>query len=139
MIEKTMYVANDGTEFEDKEECLEYEGATKFSDVLSTVIFFSENGEIIPSSHDLHQFNSAYDDALFIMIPSSSNLKDERIEKFSRDIMNDLYGKVFPTTTGIYRWDAWDGEWISFEDDSKDFIEKWSELLNIFIHTKQRR
>ena len=73
------------------------------------------------------------------MIPSSSNLKDERIKKFSDNVMNDLYGKIFPTTTGIYRWNAWDDEWTSFEDDSNELIEKWSDLLDIFIHTERRR
>lgn len=139
MIEKTVYVANDGTEFENEEECLEYEAVTNFSDILHTVLFHSETGEIIPSNHDLNQFNRAYDDALFIVIPSSSNLKDERIKKFSDNVMNDLYGKIFPTTTGIYRWNAWDDEWTSFEDDSNELIEKWSNLLDIFIHTERRR
>lgn len=139
MIEKIVYVANDGTEFESKEKCLGYEATMDFSDILCAVDFYSENGEIIPSGHDLTQFNRAYDDALFIVIPSSSNLKDERIKKFSENVMNDLYGKTFPTTTGIYRWNAWDGEWTSFEDDSNELIEKWSDLLDIFIHTERRR
>lgn len=52
MIKKTVYVANDGKEFFDKEECLKYE---KFLDeVLSNIKYFSiycspdltENGRI---------------------------------------------------------------------------------------------
>lgn len=138
MIEKTVYVANDGTEFENERECLEYEASTDFSDILRAVDFYSEKGEIIPSGHDLTQFNRAYDDALFIVIPSSSKLKDERIEKFSDDVMNEVYGKVFPTATGIYRWDGWNEEWVSFEADSEELNERWSELLNIFIRTERR-
>lgn len=138
MIEKTVYVANDGTEFENERECLEYEALTDFSDILRTVDFYSENGEIIPSGHDLNQFNRAYDDALFIVIPSSSKLKDERIKKFSDDVMDEVYGKTFPTATGIYRWDGWNEEWVSFEDDSQELNEKWGELLNIFIRTERR-
>ena len=138
MIEKTVYVANDGTEFEEEEKCLEYEATTEYSDILCAVDFYSENGEIIPSSNDINQFNRAYDDALFIVIPSSSKLKDEKIKKFSEEVMYELYGKVFPTTTGIYRWDAWDDEFISFEADSQELNEKWDVLLNIFIHTERR-
>ena len=139
MIEKTVYIANDGKEFESEEDCLEYEASTEFSDILNAVVFFSENGEIIPSSNDLYQFNRAFDSALFVVIPSSPKLKDERVKKFSDDVMSELCGKIFPTATGVYRWEACDEDWISFEDDSQDFVQKWNKLLNIFIHTQRRR
>ena len=37
MIEKTVYVADDGKEFDDEYECMKYEAQTEFSDILQSV------------------------------------------------------------------------------------------------------
>ncbi len=135
MIEKTMYIANDGTTFEDEEDCREYEARMEFSDILQSVILFSEDGEVINFENNLDAFYEALDEAIFIRIPSS--LKDERIKNFS-DTVYELDGKPFPTTTGLYRWDYNMDEWVSFKAETHRLIEMWEPMLNIKITSERR-
>jgi len=136
MIEKTVYVANDGKEFDDEDECVEYEAQTEFSDILQSITFYSEQGEVISFDNDINSFQIALDDANFILIPSY--LRDKRIEYFNNKVMGELYGKEFPTATGLYRWN-WDNEeWISFTTETQQFAEKWNKMLDISINAERR-
>lgn len=135
MIEKTMYIANDGKAFDDEEDCREYEARMEFSDILQSVTLFSEDSKVIEFGNTLFTFNEALDDAVFILIPSY--LKDERIKHFS-DTVYELDGKLFPTTTGLYRWDYIRDEWVSFKAETLRFIENWESMLNIKITSERR-
>ena len=136
MIEKTVYVANDGKEFDDEDECVEYEAQTEFSDILQSITFYSEQGEVISFDNDINSFQIALDDANFILIPSY--LRDKRIEYFNNKVMRELCGKEFPTATGLYRWN-WDNEeWISFTTETQQFAEKWNKMLDISINAERR-
>lgn len=135
MIEKTMYIANDGKAFEDEEDCREYEARMEFSDILQSVTLFSEDGKVIEFGNTLFTFDEALDDAIFILIPSY--LKDERIKYFS-DTVSELDGKLFPTATGLYRWDYNRDEWVSFKAETHRLIEMWEPMLNIKITSERR-
>lgn len=135
MIEKTMYIANDGKAFEDEEDCREYEARMEFSDILQSVTLFSEDGKVIEFGNTLFTFDEALDDAIFILIPSY--LKDERIKHFS-DTVSELDGKLFPTATGLYRWDYNRDEWVSFKAETHRLIEMWEPMLNIKITSERR-
>jgi len=137
MIEKTMYIANDGKAFENEEDCREYEARIEFSDILQSVTLFSEDGKVIEFGNTLFTFDEALDDAIFILIPSY--LRDERIKYFS-DTVSELDGKIFPTATGLYRWD-WHNDndgWISFETDVSQMTKQWDALLNITVASERR-
>lgn len=135
MIEKTVYVANDGKEFDYEYECIKHETQTEFSDILQTVTFYSEQGEVISFDNDIDSFSDALGDANFILIPSY--LRDEHIKHFNDKVMY-VYGAEFPTATGLYRWN-WDNEeWISFTSETRRFTEKWNKLLDMSINTERR-
>ena len=138
MIEKTMYIADDGKAFEDEEDCREYEAQINYSDILQSVTMFTEKGKIIHFENDLSSFNDAVDYATFIFIPSY--LENNRLSAFSNEIMRGYYGKIFPTTAGFYRWD-WHNDndgWISFETDVSQMTEQWGALLNITVTSERR-
>lgn len=136
MIEKTMYIANDGKTFENEEDCREYEARMEFSDILQSITLFFEDGEIIDFfKNSLFDFDRALDEALFILIPSC--LSDERIKYFS-DTVSEFDGKQFPTATGLYRWDYNRDEWVSFKAETQRFIENWESILNITVASKRR-
>jgi len=135
MIEKTMYIANDGKAFEDEEDCREYEARIEFSDILQSITLFSEDGKVIEFGNTLFTFDEALDDAIFILIPSY--LRDERIKYFS-DTVSELDGKLFPTATGLYRWDYNMDEWVSFKAETHRLIEMWEPMLNIKITSERR-
>lgn len=135
MIEKIVYVANDGTAFNSQDECLEYEASTEFFDLLQSITFFSDDGKVIDFENNISAFSNTLDDAAFILIPSY--LKDERIKYFSDTIISDLYGKQFPTATGFYRWDYADDEWVSYKAEMQSFIKKWKSILNITIFSER--
>lgn len=135
MIEKTMYIANDGKAFENEEDCREYEARIEFSDILQSVTLFSEDDKVIEFGNTLFTFDEALDDAIFILIPSY--LRDERIKYFS-DTVSELDGKLFPTATGLYRWDYNMAEWVSFKAETHRLIEVWEPMLNIKITSERR-
>lgn len=135
MIEKTMYIANDGKAFENEEDCREYEARMEFSDILQSITLFSEDGKVIEFGNTLFTFDEALDDAIFILIPSY--LRDERIKYFS-DTVSELDGKLFPTATGLYRWDYNMDEWVSFKAETHRLIEMWEPMLNIKITSERR-
>lgn len=138
MIKKTMYIADDGRAFENEDECFKYEVQINYSDILQSVIMFTEEGKVILFENDLYSFNDALDNATFILIPSC--LENSRISAFSNEIMNDYYGKFFPTAKGLYRWD-WHNDndgWISFKTDVSQMTEQWNALLNITVTSERR-
>lgn len=135
MIEKTMYIADDGRAFENEDECFKYEMQINYSDILQSVIMFTEEGKVILFENDLYSFNDALDNATFILIPSC--LENSRISAFSNEIMNDYYGKFFPTATGLYRWDYNRDEWVSFKAETHRLIEMWEPMLNIKITSER--
>lgn len=136
MIKKTKYVADDGNVFDSEKECLEYEASTKFSDLLQSITFFSEDGKVIDFGNNISNFNKALNDAVFVLIPSY--LKDERIKYFSDGLISALCSKLFPTTTGIHRWDDYNEEWISFKTETQNIIDKWESMLNVTITAERR-
>lgn len=136
MIEKTVYIADDGKEFDDEYECIKHEAQTEFSDILQSVTFFSEQGEVISFDNDIDSFSDAVGDANFILIPSY--LRDERLKYFNDKMIRILYGIEFPDATGLYRWDCDNQEWISFITETHNFTENWNKMLDISIHAERR-
>lgn len=135
MIEKTMYIADDGKTFENVEDCREYEARMEFSDILQSITLFSEDGKAIHFENSIFELDKALDDAIFILIPSY--LRDERI-KYLSDTVSELEGTQFPTTTGLYRWDYNRYEWVSFKAETQRFIENWESILNVTITSERR-
>ena len=105
MTERHLYIADDGTKFEDEEECLRYEAGCQAQE-LKGVVLLDDNFKPIPLS-DLSQWENAY----FIYAKDIQAL---------RDLSNvwdwDLVGIspprfLFADTPGLFAYDGIIDEW----------------------------
>ena len=121
MTKKTIYIANDGTEFENKKECEQYE--TRYKALLDNpeVIFFDENLEPL-TKHitDNYSWCDLFEKSCYINIPS--------VECFTQLI--DAYDEFLDMSFASY--------------DSKDMLglwrynyvsERWENLIKIKAET----
>lgn len=105
MTEIHMYVADDGTKFEDEEECLRYEAGCQAQE-LKGVVLLDDNFKPIPLS-DLSQWENAY----FIYVKDIQALKD------LSDVWDwDLTGIspprfLFADKPGLFAYDGTIDEW----------------------------
>ena len=105
MTEIHMYVADDGTRFEDEEECLRYEAGRQAQE-LKGVVLLDENFRPLPLS-DLSQWENAW----FIYAKDIQALRD------LSDVWDwDLTGIspprfLFADTPGLFAYDGTIDEW----------------------------
>lgn len=111
MTTKTMYIAEDGKTFYDKDKCLEYEEDLMTQSMQRYVHLFNESGDEISFSLS----DDCFADAWFIQILSDdvAEIIDERI---STNLLPWGYDKG---TSGTWIWNIEQEQWISF-----DWIEK---------------
>lgn len=106
MREIHLYVADDGTEFEDEEECLRYETGCKAQELKGQVVLLDENFRSLSLS-DLNQWK----DAWFIYTKDIQALRD------LSDVWDwDLTGMraprfLFADTPGLFAYDEIIDEW----------------------------
>ena len=112
MTEVTKYIANDGKEFEDEDECLDYE-RTSTMKAIKGVKFFSEDGKEITNYSSLEDL---LDLSYFIKITD----KDD-FDKFEELLYDEL---------GCSYWaDGWDSlkdeKGLFFYDEDRDSWISW--------------
>ena len=106
MRELHLYVANDGTEFEDEQECLAYETAKTAKTLKGKVALLGADFKVIPLNI-LEEWDRAY----FIFVKDVSALHE------LRDVWDwDLTGLYPPDflngdTAGLFAYDGDDDEW----------------------------
>lgn len=106
MREIHLYVADDGTEFEDEEECLRYETGCKAQGLKGRVVLLDENFRSLSLS-DLNQWENAW----FIYAKDIQALRD------LSDVWDwDLTGMraprfLFADTPGLFAYDEIIDEW----------------------------
>lgn len=106
MREVHLYVADDGTEFEDEEECLRYETGCKAQELKGQVTLLDENFRLLSLS-DLSQWENAW----FIYAKDIQALRD------LSDVWDwDLTGMrapcfLFADTPGLFAYDETIDEW----------------------------
>ena len=106
MTELHLYVADDGTEFEDKEECLRHETGCRAQELKGHVALLDENFRLLPLS-DLSQWENAW----FIYA------KDIQALRNLSDLWDwDLTGMkpplfLFADTPGLFAYDEIIDEW----------------------------
>lgn len=114
MKEITKYVANDGTEFENEYECLDYE-RTEGMKAIKGVKFFFENGKEITEYSNLEDLlNRSY----FIIITDRNDfdkfedlLYDEFDCNYWAEGWENLQGK-----TGLFYYDEYFDRWVSWDE-----------------------
>ena len=114
MKEITKYIADDGTEFEDEDECLYYERTEKMKTVKG-VKFFFENGKEIS---DYENLEDLLDRTCFIRITDKEDFdKFEEIlyEEFGGDYWADGWDSL-RGETGLFYYDKDFTRWMSWDE-----------------------
>lgn len=122
MIEHITYIAEDGTEFEVKEDCLAYENKKikRFNNFYNNVKAYDEKGQrMLFSTED--DFIRNYDETTFLVI-------DDNLSEDSVEFLYEQYGHDFPLERGVYRYDYRAYEWVEFNEawaPIADIIKEW--------------
>lgn len=127
MTELHLYIADDGTKFEDEDECLQYEAGCRAQE-LKGVVLLDENFRPIPLS-DLSQWENAY----FIYAKDIQALRD------LSDVWDwDLVGIspprfLFADTPGLFAYDGTIDEWYHVGtrlQEIQSIADKAMEVIN---------
>ena len=121
MREITKYVADDGTEFEDEDECLDYERTEKMK-TIKGVKFFFENGKEIS---DYSSLEDLVDRSYFIKITDKDDF--DKLEEMVFDELHRHYWAYgwddLKDKTGLFYYDeAFDG-WLSWDEQYDKLLE----------------
>jgi hypothetical protein len=126
MTEYTTYVAFDGSEFDDEDDCLAYERTMKATDYEKEIFFYGINREPVPLNvEDL-------DDVYFV------NIKTEKAKEWFVDRCYDS-GSVHPWSydpyrreefpmTGFFWFDTYDDTWHHWQTE----IERLNAIRDYF-------
>lgn len=127
---RTIYIADDETEFKTEEECRRYEEQQLNlpRSILNIIVGFDADGII---KNDIKQsptesLEALYNDSQNIIV--FNDLTKEQIDYLD----NQLGASNFPHEKGTYRWS--DYEWISLEDDLKTLHENWKNVPSYIGH-----
>lgn len=113
MIEKITYVADDGAEFEDEDECLEYEKLMRFGSVEKDITFWDEH------FRRLNIENPALADKAFYVKIDTENAYDW----FNNYLYNEGYTTLAdcithrPKLVGLYFYDSCRDVWKQLEGE----------------------
>lgn len=106
MTEITIYRADDGTDFEDESECIEYEWGSKASKVHFTLL--SHNHRILPTDR-----RDSYNDCFYVFVPNNVALKELR-QVWDGDVVDSYLPDAFSewdAQPGLYVYDEIGDEW----------------------------
>jgi len=113
MIEKIIYVADDGTEFEDEDECFDYERAIKFGDVEKDITFWDRYfRKLNIENPDLA------DDAVYVKVDT-----EKAYDWFNNYLREEEYITLAdcvtprPKLTGLYFYDTNNDVWKQLEGE----------------------
>lgn len=133
------FIADDGQIFDTMEECEEYEHMANEGKKIAElwqkyVTTYNKNGEVTESTYDIDKNISSFleetsellytDESSFIRIDDSDDYDWNTICKFFRD----EYGTILPNKKGLWRYDWEWGEWVTFEEEYRNFKNKWAPM-----------
>ena len=104
------YIANDGTRFEDEDNCLEYEYEQEI-DTYKVSMLDCQG-----------KYTKDFGYACYIYIPKE---EESRAEYFSK-LIYDMEGVKLPKESGTYYWHDYYDDWISYDEllKNKEKVEK---------------
>lgn len=111
MIEKTTYIADDGMEFEDYNECVMHETITKHYDKVQA---FSTDG--------LNSFGTDFADCDFVIIEDA-----EQGEQFAQWV-SEMYGYCVPKKVGKWYYNSDIEDWVDYQE----IVEIYQKCKSIF-------
>lgn len=116
MTEITKWIADDGKEFEDYDECRDYEIGLELKEISDAVHLYDWQKRPLPLDE------SHLEDAHYIMIETRSafnRLEELNDEHFSVNLPSN---QGF-TSPGLYFWDGDDDEWKHLEEEITRLVE----------------
>lgn len=127
MTIKIAYVALDGTEFEDKEECKEYEMTLKVNRFANFVRFCDGNLESLPLTPE------GFDNALYIRIDDAEAMAfvEELADSIGQYAPWEYNDAILTATTGLYYFDDDQDGWHLAEYELHKLEEKRIELQSL--------
>ena len=122
MREVTMYYAYDGSEFNDREECLAYEEDTLdlMKEIDSAYSFFDMDMNVFIAPADdnidvwLDWFGWVFDECVFIC--RDANLSDAANDFIRRECGYGIQNTDFDWDLGWFRWSEEDIDWIKVDE-----------------------
>ena len=132
---RTIYIADDETEFETEEACRQYEEQQLDlpRSILNIIVGFDADGIMkndIKQSPD-ESLRTLYNDSQNIII--FNNFTKEQIDYLDLH----LGWPNFPHDKGTYRWNDDNDEWISLESELKEFHEHWKNIPGYIGHIQE--
>lgn len=124
---KTIYIADDGTQFTDEYECHEYEIKQKILHAIrANVTGYTSDGEIVPLDDDDDYLESWYDNSYFIVVHNDMTEEEKNYWGYG-------LGYTMPTKKGVYRYE--DDMWIDYFEEKRTFECNWAPMIGkIEIH-----
>lgn len=113
----TVYVAMDGTEFRNENDCLYYENQLKVEHLSNKIKFFTSSRTPVEAENCI----SIWDQVFYISIPNDVTVDElEDFNNFARENLDDINVRL---TRGIWRYSSEIGSW-------ENLIEILAELQN---------
>ena len=109
MIEKTIYVAFDGKEFDNEGDCREYELNTKLKDVGDDLLLYDKNGKKIEKID-----NQLLAESIDYIVVKSEKAYEYFVEQMDYFGLN--YPDFYDSPICSYYYDYDENEWINIED-----------------------
>lgn len=109
MIEKTIYVAFDGKEFDDEGDCREYELNTKLKDIGDDLLLYDKNGKKIEKID-----NQLLAESIDYIVIKSEKAYEYFVEQMDYFGLN--YPDYYNSPICSYYYDYDENEWINIED-----------------------
>lgn len=136
MKEKTTYIANDGTEFETKEECEYYENRYKALLDNPEIIFFNKNLEPLAKCNitDDYTWRTLFLESCYINIPSVECF-DLLVKAYKEFLVEEKFTDETPidnSKIGLWRYNNLDEYWenlIEIKARTDKIIEQANEIV----------
>lgn len=109
MIEKTIYIAFDGKEFNDEGDCREYELNTKLKDIGDDLLLYDKNGKKIEKID-----NQLLAESIDYIVVKSEKAYEYFVEQMDYFGLN--YPDYYNSPICSYYYDYDENEWINIED-----------------------
>jgi len=123
MREKITYIADDETEFDNKEECMAYEAeqTNRFQQVKNNVLAFDKDGRVLVFDNE-DDFMEIYDQIDYLIVTTT-------IPSDSVQFIEDRGYCTIPITKGAYHYSSAAYEWDNYSvwNPIKEYIKEYIE------------
>ena len=125
MVEKVIYIANDGTQFNTEAECLAYETSDLFLSAKIHIHLMDCNG-VIRSFNNWDEFETALENESTCYMNIDNGIDENTLDEID-DFIKEYYGlcEMIPLEVGEYRRDKDEDVWISYKEEYERFQYNW--------------